>query len=145
MATYAIRLRGPLNGTKYIKLDENGQMVVQDGDTVLLGISQSARGTESVIADALAIPITSAIILKTTGGDAETLSLANGTPGQIININLDTDGNGAGTLAATTLTGWATIVFADAGDAATLMYIDDTVGWIILGCYGLTEQPTITV
>lgn len=101
-------------------------------------------GTVASAADSLAIPITKTIVTKATGADAEALTLADGVPGQIININLVTDGGGDGTLTPATATGWGTIVFADAGDAATLMYVDDTVGWIILGCYGLTTQPTIT-
>lgn len=102
------------------------------------------QGTTTSAADSLAIPITHSIVVKTTGADAEALTLANGTSGQVLTINLGTDGGGDGTLTPTTATGWATIVFADAGDTATLMYVDDTVGWIVLGCYGLTAQPTIT-
>lgn len=95
-------------------------------------------------ADSLAIPITASLVLKTTGADAEALTLANGSPGQVITINLDTDGGGDGTLTPATASGWATVVLADAGDTITVKYIDDTVGWIVLGCYGLTAQPTIT-
>jgi len=76
-------------------------------------------------ADSLAIPITHAIVAKTTGADAEALTLANGEPGQDLYIYLATDGGGDGTLTPTTKTGFATIVFADAGDRAVLRYIND--------------------
>ncbi|HUW99376.1 MAG TPA: hypothetical protein VMY35_00220 [Phycisphaerae bacterium] len=101
-------------------------------------------GATTCDADVLAIPITHAFVTKTTGADAEALTLANGTAGQLLAITLGTDGNGDGTLTPATSTGWATIVFADAGDNATLMYVDDTVGWVILGLSGLSAQPAYT-
>lgn len=100
---------------------------------------------ETVAADVLAIPVTHGIVQKTTGGDAEALTLADGGPGQVLMIVLDTDGGGTGTLTPVTATGWATIAFADAGDVAVLMFVDDVIGWIILSTYGLTAQPTVAV
>ena len=85
--------------------------------------------TTEVAADVLAIPVNKApVVLKTTGADAEALTLANGKPGQVLCIQLDTDGGGDGTLTPATSTGFATIVFADAGDQASLQYLDDTLG-----------------
>lgn len=99
----------------------------------------------TVAADVLAMPVTHPFIKKTTGADAEALTLANGLPGQLLVINLVTDGGGDGTLTPATKTGFATIVFADAGDQAVLMYVDDTVGWIILSATGVSAPPAITV
>lgn len=101
--------------------------------------------TTTSIADALAIPVTHGYVAKTTGGDAEALTLADGSPGQVLIINLTTDGGGDGTLTPATATGWATIVFADAGDQATLLYVDDTIGWIIWGLKGVSAPPVTTV
>lgn len=84
-------------------------------------------------------------VAKTTGGDAEALTLANGVPGQRLNIALVVDGGGAGTLTPTTKSGFATIVFADAGDIVDLEYVDDTTGWIIVGSAGVAAPPVITV
>lgn len=96
-------------------------------------------------ADELAIPVTARYVAKTTGADAEALTLANGVPGQRINIALVVDGGGAGTLTPATCSGFATIVFADAGDIADLEYVDDTVGWILVGTAGVAAPPVITV
>lgn len=94
-------------------------------------------------ADSLAIPITHRTVNKTTGADAEALTLADGAfLGQRLNINLVTDGGGDGTLTPTTPSGFATIVFADAGDFAELEWT--TAGWRIVGIGGLTAQPTVT-
>lgn len=101
--------------------------------------------TTTVAADVLAIPVSHGYVAKTTGGDAEALTLADGDPGQVLVINLTTDGGGDGTLTPATKTGFATIVFADAGDQAVLMYVDDTVGWIILAATGVSAPPAITV
>lgn len=101
--------------------------------------------TTTSIADSLAIPVTHAYVIKTTGGDAEALTLANGKPGQVLVINLTTDGGGDGTLTPVTATGWATIVFADAGDQSNLLYVDDSIGWIILGMNGVAQPPVKTV
>ena len=100
--------------------------------------------TTTSAADSLAIPVTHAYVAKTTGGDAEALTLANGTPGQMLVIHLTTDGGGDGTLTPTTKTGFTTIVFADAGDQAVLLYVDDTIGWILLAYKGLTSPPVTT-
>jgi hypothetical protein len=100
--------------------------------------------TTTSIADSLAIPVTHGYVAKTTGADAEALTLANGKPGQVLVINLTTDGGGDGTLTPVTKTGWLTIVFADAGDQAVLFYVDDTTGWIILGLSGKVQPPVMT-
>jgi len=101
--------------------------------------------TTTSIADALAIPESHGYVAKTTGADAEALTLADGYPGQVLVVNLTTDGGGDGTLTPATATGWATIVFADAGDQATLLYVDDTIGWIMLGAKGVAAPPVTTV
>ena len=98
----------------------------------------------TVDADTLAIPVTHAYVAKTTGADAEALTLANGTPGQVLVIYLATDGGGDGTLTPATATGWATIVFADAGDQAVLYYVDDSAGWRIWSLTGKSAPPAHT-
>jgi len=99
----------------------------------------------AVEADDLVIPVTHAHVAKTTGGDAEALTLANGKPGQILTIRLIVDGTGDGTLTPATCTGFATIVFADAGDTAVLFYVDDIAGWRIWSLFGTGGPPAFTV
>jgi len=102
------------------------------------------NGATTSAADSLAIPVTHAYVAKTTGNDAEALTLADGVVGQVLTITLVVDGTGDGTLTPTTCSGFATIVFADAGDVATLMFVDATTGWIILGTAGVAAPPVIT-
>jgi len=101
--------------------------------------------SNAIAADVLVIPVTKPLVLKTTGADAEALTLANGHPGQVLVINLVTDGGGDGTLTPATATGWVTAVLADAGDSLTLMYVNDTLGWIVLGATGVSGPPAIAI
>ena len=119
---------------------ESGRAAIEEA-----AFTYTLTANTAVAADTLAIPVTAQVVSKTTGADAEALTLADGTPGQILHIVLVTDGNGDGTLTPTTATGWATIVFADAGDRATLQFVDSTVGWIILGLSGVSAPPVTTV
>lgn len=105
----------------------------------------SVSGSTTVAADELAIPVTHSVVLKTTGADAEALTLANGVPGQVLSIILAVDGGGTGTLTPATKTGWTTCAFADAGDVLTVQYVDDTVGWMILGTAGIAAPPAIAI
>jgi len=89
-----------------------------------------------------AVPITHRYVAMTTGG-VEALTLANGVPGQRITLSLVSDG-GDGTLTPATVTGFATLVFEDVKDTATLQYTDDTIGWMLVGCYGTAAAPVVT-
>lgn len=119
-----------------------GELELEAGSTLT---DSRFSASVSVAADVEAIPITARYVAKTTGADAEPLTLANGVAKQEITISLVTDGGGDGTLTPTTKSGFATIVFADPGDTATLEYIDDAVGWIIKGLAGVAAPPVITV
>lgn len=129
-------------GGDTLTVASGGTLVLASGST----FTDSRFGTATTsAADSLAIPVTHRYVAKTTGADGEALTLANGTPGQRVTIALVTDGGGDGTLTPATKSGFATIVFADAGDTATLEYVDDTTGWIIVGLAGVSAPPAITV
>ena len=81
-------------------------------------------------ADSLAIPITASIVHKTTGGDAEALTVAAGTQGQLLMIVLTTDGGGTGTIAASSSVA-DPIAFADAEDTAQLLFTNSK--WHFMG------------
>ncbi len=118
------------------------QLITRKGAGVLPWMRS---GTVTVAGDALVIPTTHAYVIKTTADDAEALTLANGSPGQEIVINLTTDGGGDGTLTPATSTGWATVVLADAGDQITVRYINATIGWLLIGAKGVVAPPVTSV
>ena len=81
-------------------------------------------------ADSLAIPITASVVHKTTGSDAEALTVAAGTQGQLLLIVLIVDGGGTGTIAASSSVA-DTIAFADAEDTAQLLFTNSK--WHFMG------------
>ena len=96
-----------------------------------LGFSQTAETRTS----AGAVDITSAITWVVTD-DANALTLANGTEGQIKFIIMKTDG-GAGTLTpSSTPANYSTIQFNDVGDSIQLLYTN--AAWHIVGYHGVT-------
>lgn len=125
-----------------------GTQSIWQNETVKVGNlldRQLVAGGTTSAADSLAIPVTHAYVAKTTGSDAEALTLANGVPGQILVISLVTDGGGTGTLTPTTKSGFVSIAFADAGDTVSLLYVNDTIGWVILGSAGVAAPPAIAL
>ena len=75
--------------------------------------------------------------------DTQYISLADGTAGQMVTIQRVTGGSGlvitddyVGT--AGTKTGWDDIYLDAALDQVTLLYVDDTYGWVIIGGVGVT-------
>lgn len=128
-------------GTQSIWQEETVQVGTLEADA----FQGPTTGSTTSAADSLAIPVTHRYVAKTTGADAEALTLANGVKGQLVTISLVTDGGGTGTLTPTTCSGFATIAFADAGDTVTLEYVDDTVGWIIVGAHGASAQPVVAL
>ena len=122
-----------------------------DGRTVSIyasgykgGTTDNVSGESNLTSAALAYGV---IRLADTGAldnaNCRYISLANGTPGQMVTIQLvaatagtlyiTDDKVGAG---AMTKTGWDDIALGTALDTVTLLYLDDTVGWIIVGEYG---------
>ena len=84
----------------------------------------------TMAADALAVPITASICHKTSGGDAETLTIVAGSSGQVLIIVMIVDGGGTGTIAASSSVA-DTIAFADAEDTAQLLFTNSK--WHFMG------------
>jgi hypothetical protein len=136
--------------TKIYTKQGGAEMVVASGGKITVEAGGSIEGVGvagdvAVAADVLAIPVTHAHVSKTTGADAEALTLANGVPGQMLTITMVVDGGGTGTLTPTTKTGFTSVAFADAGDRVTLRYVDSTVGWVVLGTSGITAPPEVAI
>lgn len=105
-------------------------------------VAYQPTGTTTKDATDAAIPITHAIVTGTSGA-ASAWSLPNGENGQILVVAITTDG-GEATITPVTSTGWATAVLTDDGDTVSFMYVDDTVGWVVLGTTGIGGMPNIT-
>jgi hypothetical protein len=132
----------PIIGIKAAVVDGNIQYRKATDPTAIVGGIVAVSGSTTKAGGTLAVPITHRFVTMTTGG-VEALTLADGEPGQLITITLGTDG-GDGTLTPARCTGFATIVFADPKDTATLLYVDDTIGWVLVGYYGTAAPPVVS-
>ena len=88
--------------------------------------------TPEAITAAGAVSITDAVTTVASSG-AIALTLADGAVGQIKIIVFITDGGDA-TLTPATMNDGTTLTFADAGDAAILMWL--ATGWQVIGAWG---------
>ena len=83
----------------------------------------------TMAADALAVPITASICHKTSGGDAESLTIVAGTSGQVLIIVMIVDGGGTATLSGAQING--SVAFSEVGHSATLLYTNSK--WNMIG------------
>ena len=83
----------------------------------------------TMAADALAVPITASICHKTSGSDAESLTIVAGTSGQVLMIVMIVDGGGTATLSGAQING--SVAFSEVGHAATLLYTNSK--WNMIG------------
>ena len=83
----------------------------------------------TMAADALPVPITASICHKTSGGDAEALTIVAGTSGQVLIIVMIVDGGGTATLSGAQING--SVAFSEVGHTATLLYTNSK--WNMIG------------
>jgi len=98
--------------------------------------ASSSLASSSVSVGSTSLPY--ALIRKFLGAGAEATTLPNGIPGQIANIVVVVSAGGVWTITPTTaqsLTSW-TMTAAD--DSISLLYLNDTIGWMVLGAEGST-------
>ena len=83
----------------------------------------------TMAADALAVPVTASVCHKTSGSDAEALTIVAGTSGQVLIIVMIVDGGGTATLSGAQING--SVAFSEVGHTATLLYTNSK--WNMIG------------
>jgi len=83
----------------------------------------------TVAADVLPIPVTASVCHKTSGSDAEALTIVAGTSGQVLIVVMIVDGGGTATLSGAQING--SVAFSDVGHTATLLYTNSK--WNMIG------------
>ena len=83
----------------------------------------------TVAADALAVPVTASVCHKTSGADAEALTIVAGTSGQVLIVVMIVDGGGTATLSGAQING--SVAFSEVGHTATLLYTNSK--WNMIG------------
>ena len=111
------------------------------------GVTANVSGESNLLAAALAYgTISIADTGALDGSGARYIALANGSKGQIVTIQLVaatggtlyiTDDKVSSGVFTMTKTGWDDIALNAALDQVTLLYVDDTYGWIIIGQYAI--------
>ena len=97
-----------------------------------------AQAPQALTAATGVVSVTTAITTMATAA-VSAYSLANGTPGQTKHIVMITDGGDAViTVATPGMPGTdTTLTFDTVGDACTLLFIDTTSGWAVVGNNGV--------
>ena len=97
------------------------------------------RGVQSMVSGDTAISPSYRYISKIMYTNGQIGTLANGVSGQVIIIEAASVTNsGTFVITPTLKTGFATVTLAAALDSVTLLYVDDTYGWVVVGIRGAT-------
>ena len=115
------------------------------------GVTTNVSGETNLTSAALAYGVIAvADIGSLDGSSARYIALADGTPGQMVTIYIVADSGGTlyitddkvndVVFGSTTATGWDDLAFDSALDSVTLLFVDTTYGWIVIG----TNSVTVT-
>lgn len=133
----------PLGAVTDLNFRSLGTAGTFDGSTLTFNLILAGTGNggaTSMTTTDTAVSTSYAISRKAIGvqvGLAGTL--ADGYPGQILTIFITTvAGSGTYVLTPTTKTGFTTLTFDAAKDQATLLFVNSTVGWILLSNTAVT-------
>ena len=139
-----------VNSGNIMKIDFQKGFTSFDGSTVTFyasgykgGVTTSVSTESNLTSAALAY----GVIVKSNydGTSDQKVTLADGSIGQMLTLTITALGSSGDWVitddavgTAITKTGWDDITLGDALDSITLLYLDDTVGWIIVGNNGCT-------
>lgn len=126
---------GTVVNDRCVELRVSDNSLTDEGTYFLLTGGGQTGGYTSMTSSDVAVSTSHSYIKKaiadpSAGFDSGTL--ADGKSGQHLTIEVtEVTGSGTWTLTPTTATGFSSILFNAVGDYVTLIYIDDSVGWII--------------
>ena len=151
-----VRDKNQVDGEQYVgeasSITIDGQEVSFDGSKVTIlanghksGVTTNVSGESNLTSAALAYGVISKVGNDSTS-DVQ-VALANGIPGQMLTVVITTACASTGDYVITddgiapavftmTKTGWDDIAMDAANETVTLLYVDDSVGWIIVGISG---------
>lgn len=151
-ASVGVRLNGAAVGTatdlNFVCGSGTSSIVTQDGSMYNINCSPNLAatgiangGATSMVTTDSAVPTTYALVRKAiaslASGGTQTGTLANGIPGQLLSFQITSVGaSGTFTITPTTSTGWSTLKFTAQNDQVVLLYVSDTIGWILEGVDG---------
>lgn len=139
---YASALSGKFNtGDSVVLSGSDGSQVVQITDTagVITFSSSDNTGIASTLSGAGVVPITARSADVTSTG-TDTMTVADGAVGQLLNITHVGDG-GAAVITPANGLGYTTVTMADVGDSVQLEM--KSAGWAVVGQGGLGTGPVV--
>ncbi len=125
-------------------VDSNGNLEAQGNykityHTNLLATGIANGDSTSMSSATTTVPITYKYVRKDVNSVNQTCTLANGFEGQMLTIYVyHVWDSGVMTLTPATRTGFRSLTFNAAGDFVTLLYINDTIGWVITALNSVT-------
>lgn len=162
-ASVGVRLNGvPMGSATDINFvcgtGTNG-VVTSDGGIYNIGCSSSLAasgiangGAVSQTSSTAALSTSYAYVRKVITSNSDALytagTLANGIPGQVLTVfvaGISPSGATTGgnyTITPTTSTGFTSVKLTAVKDFATMLYVDDTIGWVLVN-YGGTITVTL--
>jgi len=107
------------------------------------GVTTNVSTESNLVSAALAYGV-----IQLQAGSAKSIALSDGTPGQMVTIistvydgktiTITDDQVNDAVFGTTTATGWDDIAVDTAFDSITLLFLDTTYGWIVIGNNGCT-------
>jgi hypothetical protein len=99
----------------------------------------ASNGSSMMVSGSTAVPTDAIVVNKYIGATAQAGTLANGVAGQILMIYISQCDTGATfVLTPTTKMGFSTLTFNAVLDQVTLLYVNDTIGWIMINANSVT-------
>ena len=108
------------------------------------GASSMVSTASSITTAGLAYSVLTKVTADSPTAAINTIGLANGVKGQLLKIRLTTKGTNNFIIdktciaGGTTTTGWSILTFTASGGFVVLLYVDDTVGWIVTSATSVT-------
>lgn len=145
LAAVGIKRDGVLQGTATdFDFKSMGDALTEDGSTwtfnlILAGIGNG--GATSMATSTLAVPIAYGYVNKAIANDAAFTAgtLADGVPGQMLTIHIYQQfGSEVFVVTPTTAANYVSLSFNAVDDHVTLLYTDDTTGWVVLDMNSVT-------
>lgn len=131
-----INLSGPSTVTRV-----GHKITVPIVDSTLIAAGAANGGATSMTSTDLAVPTGYSYIRKAIANDDAYLAgtLADGKKGELKTIHItEQPGAKVFTVTPTTATGITSIGFDAVGESATLLYVDDSIGWTLFGSTNAT-------
>lgn len=131
-------------GTQKVGLGTKVRSLLADGIIILLTGDTSAA-TVQVLNLSVEPSGDTGYVRKFTGGvGGDSVALGDGRVGQILTLALVSDGGKNWTITPDTSSGFKAITFEDAGDVATIRFVNSTIGWVVVGTADVTAGPVLT-